>query len=409
MRIHQPSKMSYTELFRRGHAFNIRQWTECAKDKKRIIQFYQHTRIDGLFRREEYYGEKIEDYFCGRLDGLCVRTAFVRPLVAGDGEGDRRRQMSYTVLPGESGDEDDVVITKMIERFERCDKSSPLEEINSSDGDTVLSKRTYHIQENKIILEYNQLPSGLLKKIVKINKDRSSLSSSLKEKIDDDDDVVDEKTLHEVLHAERECLAAVRGMHQDTIDAVRLRKSEEKNVQFERSTLDIVREEATVNQTAVGGVSENRKRFDYNEKNDNISTSSTSIDYLSPYLKDFLDVNNMSMADAKKVHDNFLQTQKTRLLERANVLRHRLEQEHAKLEEFRMEYDKRKNSEDKSSENSNQTIQEEFEKKCIGTQFRLKITQKRLEKHEKSFSARYKALEDKIGSDPRMKILKCEK
>ena len=112
------------------------------------------------------------------------------------------------------------------------------------------------------------------------------------------------------------------------------------------------------------------------------------------------------MADAKAVtreegqraRDACLKSLKDRLLERANIIQTRLNEENAKLAKRQATFQRNQRDNDPSAE-------EEFEKFCSEAMFRIQILEQRLVNHEETALKKYQELDERLSVDPRLNVL----
>lgn len=106
-RIRFPMEMSFHECFSPKHVVSLSEWMEIS-GKRRIIKFRPKGRADCLTCRVEIFGDKIEDTYEERLDGLSSRTIFMKKV---EGVKDKRKyQLIFSV--GECNQS--VVVRKIV-------------------------------------------------------------------------------------------------------------------------------------------------------------------------------------------------------------------------------------------------------------------------------------------------------
>jgi bacterioferritin (cytochrome b1) len=93
-----------------------------------------------------------------------------------------------------------------------------------------------------------------------------------------------------------------------------------------------------------------------------------------------------------------LRNLKERLLERANIIQARLDKENALLA-------KRQAAFQRSQREHDQGTDDEFERFCSDTMFRIQILEQRLASHEETALQKYVEMDQRLHSDPRLKIL----
>ncbi|RHY46059.1 hypothetical protein DYB38_010915 [Aphanomyces astaci] len=127
-------------------------------------------------------------------------------------------------------------------------------------------------------------------------------------------------------------------------------------------------------------------------------------DYLSPFLQSVHSHHRtphgggrkqvLSREDAHYVRDMCLKNLKERLLERANIIQTRLDKENAALAKKQAAFQRSQREHD-----------QEFERFCSETMFRIQILEQRLTRHEETALQKYAELDQRLHSDPRLAVL----
>ena len=129
------------------------------------------------------------------------------------------------------------------------------------------------------------------------------------------------------------------------------------------------------------------------------NTVEEEINYLGPFLVHVRDPLNMKREEAQRVRDACLKALKDRLLERANIIQERLNQENKKLAKKQEQFQRSQREGDTSGE-------EEFEQYSTEAMFRIQILEQRLASHEESALKKFADLDNKLANDPRLSILR---
>ncbi len=196
----------------------------------------------------------------------------------------------------------------------------------------------------------------------------------------------DELAHHQRLNkAEKEMVTAVRNLHCEMLDLLRARKRDEAPFRSNSN-------ESDERKVTTGPTRNLRPVAEADQANVH-----QVVDYLSPFLVFVEDVDNISRDEALNIHESCLQTMQERLIERANIIQNRLNEEQERLTQIQASYEQ-KLVKDKQSE-------EEFERLCSEIAFKTKILEKRLQEHEDSSLDKLKTLEMKLKNDPRLKVL----
>ena len=89
-----------------------------------------------------------------------------------------------------------------------------------------------------------------------------------------------------------------------------------------------------------------------------------------------------------------LKAAKERLLERANIIQTRLNNEHLALSKLQANYTR--------SQQSSEAGEEEYHRTCEASMFRIRILQERLQEHESATIRKIEELDEKLANDPRL-------
>jgi hypothetical protein len=198
--------------------------------------------------------------------------------------------------------------------------------------------------------------------------------------IADDDDLISHQRMN---NAEKEMITAVRNLHLEILDLSRVRKRDEAPFRIDQSS------ESDVKRVVARPKTSRTKEANESEN--------VAIDYLSPYLVYVEDVNNITKEEALNIRTSCLTTMKERLLERANIIQNRLNEEQDKLAQIQASYQQKVEN--------NSVSEKEFEKVCGDIVFKIKILERRIQEHEDSSLDKLKTLEIKLRDDERLKIL----
>ena len=100
----------------------------------------------------------------------------------------------------------------------------------------------------------------------------------------------------------------------------------------------------------------------------------------------------------ERARDSCLKSLKERLIERANIIMTRLNDENAKLAKKQATFQRNQRDNDPSAE-------EDFERFCSEAMFRIQILEQRLASHEETALRKFQDLDEKLCADPRLRIL----
>ena len=167
---------------------------------------------------------------------------------------------------------------------------------------------------------------------------------------------------------------------------LKVRKREEANIITDQSIFEQAAENAKEDKRQEASVAETE------------DADVRKVDYLTPFLRNVNDVKKINREEAMKAREACLRALKSRLLERANIIQTRLDNENQKLA-------KRQAAFQRSQRDHDQGTDEEFELFCSETMFRIQILEQRLTRHEETALQRYADMDQKLHTDPRLAIL----
>ena len=188
---------------------------------------------------------------------------------------------------------------------------------------------------------------------------------------------MEEKALHqEFKDAERQ-----------SRDIVALRKQEEGRVILDRSVFETARERAKAEASKV------EEEEEVEEVRDE-----RYVEYLTPFLQNCKDPKDPTQEEAAKARASCLAALKERLLERANIIQRRLDEENSALSKSKQTFS--------VAGITWKVLMKPFEKFWQEAMFLSNfILEQRLSRHEESALSKYAALDQKLRGDPRLEIL----
>lgn len=128
--------------------------------------------------------------------------------------------------------------------------------------------------------------------------------------------------------------------------------------------------------------------------------SSILTDYLTPFIASNVeDPMCLTRDEAQRTRDACLKSMKDRLLERANIIQNRLNEENQRLSKKQATFQRN------SSRENDPAAEEEFEKFCERTMFTIAILEQRLVTHEETALRKYQELDERLNTDPRLASL----
>lgn len=366
----RPLERETRELFAPGRQSGLAQLIN-VPGRQRCMRFYLNARLDGLSERVESIGRGIVEHYEGRDDCLRFREVVVDRSLRG-----RQGYNTYLLPCGELGE---LTITKMVEKYDR-NVSVPASVDNA--------KRVFFITDGRAFYNFHYHESRITAATAEYYKDESKTNnySSKYENSTDPGAMKDE--IAEVWLAEKRCYNSIRNSERENVEILQRRRIEEGRVVLDRSVFETAHARA---QKAAAGRKE-AEEAEVKQQDPN------HVEYLTPFLQDLPDPNNITRDQAKTARTACLQALKERLLERADIIQKRLDDENAKLAKKQAAFQRSRDHVDGADE--------EFEQFCSKAMFTIQILEQRLGQHEVSALKKYADMDAKLRNDPRLAILK---
>lgn len=377
------------DFYHPGSLGGVKTWTEYP-GRQIDVEFNVDSRLDRLYRREETVGKQITEYFEGRTDNLIYRSVDITADKASAGA--RHFAMSGGTLAPE------IFVLKMVQKFTKPENS-----VGGKKSEAV-AMRMFSIREGKLTSYYHFAESkvtGLIRTFLHTRGPSIPVMSdqALAQELGLEEDP---EELQDAASHERECFAAVKGSIQQLDLVVQNRQEVEEDVKIERSVFDIA-----LDQCYGMDIPEKSKKAEpVASETQQMSASISSVaedatavsDYLTPFLRSVKDISSISKEEALEVRQVCLDACKARLVERANIIQARLNDENAKLGRKQEQFQRSQREGDMSTE--------DYEKYCTEAMFRIQILEQRLVTHEETALKKFLELDVRLAADPRLKVLR---
>ena len=357
----------FVEDYFPGSTGEVKRWVEYP-GKSRDIDFYVSGRLDRMCRREEWIGESIAEYYDGRTDYLTYRSILLslnKEKVGG--------KSSYSYILPSGGLQNDIYVLRITQTFDQ-NPAVP----SGSD----IAQRTFYLTEGRIVTQYHFVSGKITQKVKVLSHGKSSgvLSGG------DELSAEDLEGIQEAALVERECFSSVKMSYMQLMNVIKIRNEGEKNVHIERTVFERALDRAEKGVTGTIGVEESDQ------------ADAKGVDYLTPFLRHISNLSEITKEEALEVRQSCLDALKARLVERANIIQSRLNEENTKLA--------RKQEQFQRSQREGDLSTEEYEKYCTEAMFRIQILEQRLVAHEESALKKFSDLDIRLASDPRLKVLR---
>lgn len=370
-------KAHFIEYYHPGSVGEVKQWTEYS-GKLIQVDFHVNGRLDRMSRREEVIGSNVSEHFEGRSDRLVHRSIdlTVDKFIAG------ARQFSLaggTLAP-------EIFVLKMTQSFEEDPTVVP---------GTDIAERAFFVREGKAIVKHHFGKSQITCLVKTYMHTRGPSVPTISDlAMSQEVNVVDDsEQLLEVVALERECFASVKANFQQMQKIHEFREESESAVVIQPSVFDVALDKAAQDAHA-----SKEAQSGAGDRNGDGKDLKSGFDYLAPFLRNLKDPQRVTKEEAMEIRQNALDALKARLVERANIVQTRLNDENAKLG--------RKQEQFQRSQREGDLSTEEYEKYCTEAMFRIQILEQRLVAHEESSLKKFQELDQRLALDPRLKVLR---
>ncbi|KAI8894392.1 hypothetical protein BC833DRAFT_568385 [Globomyces pollinis-pini] len=355
-----------------------------------IHEFFKPGRSHGLKEHILINGQTKEMIFYGsaRPDGLVKRVEEPRKVIYTFEDRDDRlnyRSITYDL----TSDNNRTSIQKMTEKF----LPSPI----PSDQD--IYKKTYFIKDDKIRVVFHLGPGRIVASYREFRKpaaDQKGQVLDITQEFQVDPYQKPMKKQHlfsqltDLFRTEQLFLQAIKIYERELSDILSLRGSEEKDVDLAISIYDTIRNDTVMMSVPVDDQGPENHTNGVEE-----SQKTVEIDYLSPFLINYEDPNNLTKDEMLAAKDACLKSLRERLVEKASIIQGR-------LDDVQGEYQRRQLAYSRNADSMTVEETDAYVKFCNDALFRMHILEKRLAKHKDSAPERYIELDSKLRGDTRL-------
>lgn len=349
-------------------------------ESERTMIYYNLARVDGLHKRVKTATE-MDEYFVNRDDFLVHRHVEYggRNLKAGPAE------TNTTAKPAEKP------IEKIIERYAR-------NELKRAEDD--VAEVVYDIFEEKINLTYhrgrNQIAASTREFIKPQSGDgKGSLINWNPEShvmFQADPNGKDKKKVEvyemlvQLLKDEVASCDHVRHSEREIEETLTNRIGEESSRKMDVSIYDTERNEKA---------KQHRLQIEKQQLEEKLQKQEKELDYLAPFLIQMDNPIKLTRHHSYKLREDCLSNLKQRLIDKANLIQSRYEEETRELQQLQNWYLQNQISIQKADE-------QEYIAKCSAAMFRIHILEVRLDRHKELAPRKYMEMEERIHRDPRL-------
>ena len=379
------------ERFDPGSSFGIKE-AYTVPDKERVMHFYTSARLDGLVKRVEVFGQKMMETFSGRDDNLVYRSVTYDPVETAKAMAAAEQAAAAAAAAGgrrkkKKSEEPLQVIRKMTEKFELPDvKAAPEPDADGNAGVAIpahkrIRKRVFNVVGELIRIDYHYGEGRVTASQKLFYKDGTHDIVQVDPLEPKPGDIELQEEFQSLLAAEKQCTQDIRDVEKEVKDMVNTRNKEEQNINLITPYYDVVRV----------------KQEESDDEGDK-DEEKVEHDYLSPFLPALIAGQSLTKPEAMDVRERCLKGLKDRLIERANIIQARHDEETAALAKRQANYQRDRDQMSRAEE-------EEYDRACDESMFRIHILEQRLKRHEEQALQRYYELDSKLRSDGRLAIL----
>jgi len=368
---------STSEFFEPGRPRGLKKLVEVTNDRREFY-FYSSARLDGLVSRIEKFGRKTSQTYEGSRDTLIFRSASYMP--AEESTAPRR------------GDE--LQIRKMAERYKR----SP-----ELDAEQDVAKRTFDVQNGLIKVRYHYGHDRVTHSWRTYGKGTHTVVQ-----VDPfsryPTDAVMLEEYNRLQAAERECTNQMRESDRQAKEMLAKRVDEESNIKeaMDEAAADMGDGKPTLPAHLCVSVYDTArsKLAIQGEQVEDDGREQVPHDYLTPFLPRPMakDDPPLSRDEALVARDACLKSLKDRLVERANIVQSRLDEENAALSKRQATFQRNRDHMEAADE-------AEYERYCQEAMFRIQILEQRLDRHTELSLHKYAEMDARLRNDARLSTL----
>ena len=362
------------EFFEPGRPTGLKEHIH-VEGERRELHFYSSARLDGLVSRIELIGKKTWTVFDGSNSPLVYR--------------------SITYLDGADTSElSERSIRKMAEKFRR----SP-----GVDAEEDVAKRTFEMQDQLIKVRYHyghDRVTASHRTYAKDGSDHTIVQVNHFSRPPTDAQKLDEFT--ELQKAERECVNEMRDYDRQAKEILKKRDYEEQAIEEaaeEAARLSPGGKPPVPQHLTVSVYDTARSKLAQQEDQED-DEEAVPHDYLTPFLPEPIGVHDepLSREDALQAREACLRALKDRLVERANIVQNRLDDENQALSKRQAAFQRNRDHMDPADE-------AEYERYCQEAMFRIQILDQRLDRHTELSLQKYAEMDQRLRDDPRLRNL----
>ncbi|XP_077937423.1 dynein regulatory complex subunit 7 [Gasterosteus aculeatus] len=373
---------STTQCFTPGRTFGVLFHRFWSRSEKHDMRFSGAARVDGLVRRT-LSPEEMTETFEGRKDFLFHRHAvFLQDGRASTSESDSDSDSD--------SDEEEQLLQEVLERFHR-DRSKPAHADVAQRVFLLAEGRievTYHLEDHRCVASRRSFVKPLQSKRSKAEDFRRDMVSSFQVDASEEPlkNLILSQMLEDLIKDEKEASLQIKMSRKEVEDILSRRETEEQSVGLHFSPW-----------TTSGAAQARSRRQEMERQAEEEQTwlQERKTDVLAPLLIPLGDPEALSAEDARRLYLQCLAESKWRLLEKAELIQQRFEQETQELQRKQQWYQK-------NQLHMALLEREEYQKYCAEKTLRISVAKKRLSMHVKAAPLECQKLDERLRNDPRL-------
>ncbi|OMJ88894.1 hypothetical protein SteCoe_2560 [Stentor coeruleus] len=364
-----PLEYKTVEDYAPGCTYHWKQIVEI-DGKSKIVIYYPTRYNDGLIRREEIFEHKTREFFQDRDDYMIYRSWKIV----------NRKSNTRDLVLG------DYVIVHMTQKYDR----NP----NLPAGGKI-EKIVYDIAKKKHIVYYHYEPGSIKRNVVEYPRD--VLNSLGKVSDGQETEKIDEVRQQKLQHfneMEKACFTGIKNQESSlNQDEESYTNQEEGWAKFKKKN-DVygALQEGLITKSIYDKARENIKEVEKEKEEDKIAEI-TSIDYLTPVLKELgYESKQLNSSEAQDVENKVMSLLKERLLHRANIIKNSLEKEKKMLQEEMNRFSKK-------GDHATPDDRKRYEDLYQEMSFKIEILEQRVARHEEQALKKYAEMSLKLKNE----------
>jgi hypothetical protein len=198
-------------------------------------------------------------------------------------------------------------------------------------------------------------------------------------------------TLENLVMAQEQTCAKARQSEQEVKEILDARTREEARCVLGISVYDVAR-----NETA----KKHRIELERKQAEEERLRKEKEMDYLAPYLARLGEPDHLTFQDKQQLKEDCLRDLRVQLVDIANIIQKRFEEETSSLQKKQQWYQDNQ----QSFQGRESKEEDDYIEYCREAMFRIHILERRLMKHKSIAPQKYREMEERLRTDPRLSL-----